>query len=374
MNLFIQSKKWLLLFFCFFLGFSGLTQGAESTFRFSPDWQEGDTVDYDFSHTSKINIAEYPLLSGSWIDINGQLRYQILSKTKNEFTLKNQMRNVSVSSPTFFMLDSLLPASSPVKGISNTLPQDLSNLLSSLQFSYVIDKKGQVVRYHNIEDLEVFWNQYFDLLSKYTNPNAFPTDAKENFLDTLKKESNEPQNGHGIHDPLFYERKIKIGKVQNFPYIIRFPDSNFEEKKFSLPGNYEAMEEDSKITIRQTCHLDNDDGYKLLTEIIKSSSSKNEAEAFIQNWETLKAMGVIAHSAMTLKNTYELPKKGKWPLKIQTVLYWDFSADIKSLKMLGIEELKNYPDTLHIKMEFTTDQKLKEEHHLGMQIQNKGGK
>lgn len=364
MNFFTQSKKWLLLLFCFLFSFSGLSQGAESTFRFSPNWQEGDQATYDFHYNFRMNVAEFPLISGSWLNTQGQVDYQVLGKTKNEITFKNQIRDVSVSSPKFYLIDSNLPASSPAKGFSKTLPQDLSSLLSSFELEYDINKKGQIVRYHNLEEFEGFWNQYFDLLTKYTSPDAIPKDTKEQLLNSLKEEIKEPQDGSGIHSPLFYEKKIKVGKVQNHPYTIKFPESKSKGQKgftFSFPGNYEAMDDGSKVTIYETYFLDNEDGYKLLMEIIKSSSSKKETEAFIKNWESLKEMGVMAHSTMTLKNIYELPKEGKWPLKIQTVLHWDLKADIKSLKSLGLKELQNYPDTLNVKMEFTADQNLKDE-------------
>lgn len=368
MNLFIQSKKWLLLFFCFFFSFSGLTQGAESTFRFSPNWQEGDQATYDFHYNFRINIAEFPLFSGSWLNMKGQTQYEIIGKTKNEITLKNQIQDVAVSSPKFYLIDSNLPASSPAKGFSKTLPQDLSNLFSSFEFEYDINKKGQIVRYSNPEELEGFWIQYVDLLTKYTGPDALPKDAKEKILNSLEKEIKEPLDGSGIHDSLFYEKKIKIGKVENHPYELKFPASKSKGHKgfaFSIPGNYEAIEDDSKVTIYQTHYLNNDDSYKLLMEIAKSSGSKKEVEAFIKNWESLKGMGVTVYSTMTAKDIYELPKEGKWPLKIQNVLYWDFTADIKSLKSLGLKELQNYPDTLHIKIEFTADQNLKEESNTG---------
>lgn len=377
MNLFNQSKKWLLLFFCFFFSFSALAQGAESTFRFSPDWQEGEQADYDFTYDYKVSIAEFPLFSGSWLNMNGDIQYQILGKTKNEITLKNQMQNVSVSSPKFSLVDSSLPASSPAKGFSKTLPQDLSTLLSSFQIEYDINKKGQIVRYNNLEDFEFFIDQYFDLLTKYVGPNVLPIEMKESVLAALKEEIKEPQDGSGIHAPLFYEKKIKIGKVQDHPYTIKIPAAKSKGQKafsFSLPGNYEAIEEDSKVTIYETYHLNNEDSYKLLTEMIESSSSKKEAEAFIKNWETLKGMGVTANSTMTLKNIYELPKEGKWPLKIQTALQWNLNADIKSLKTLGLKELQNYPDTLHIKMEFAADQNLKQETDTAIPNSNKGDK
>lgn len=364
MNFFLQSKKWFLLFFCFFFSFSGFTQGAESTFRFSPDWQEGDQADYDVRYDYRINIAEYPLFSGSWMNMNGQVQYQILKKTKNEITLKSQMKEVSVSSPKFFMIDSSLPATSPAKGFSKTLPQDLSVLLSSLQIEYDIDKKGEIVGYHNLENLDLFWNQYFDLITKYADPNTIPKDMKTNILTAIKEEMKEPQSGYGIHAPLFYQQKIKIGTVQNYPYKIKIPELKSKGQKalsFSIPGNYEAIEDDSKIIIHQTYHLDNDESYKLLLEILKSSSSKQEADAFIKNWESLKGMGVTSHSTMTLKNMYELPKEGKWPLKIKSALQWNLDADITPLKVLGLKELENLPNTLHVKMEFTADQNLREE-------------
>lgn len=324
----------------------GTAEGADSV-KFNPQWKTGEEAEYLSHALITLNIAEYPELSGTILDIQMKTTFQILDTTKKSTSFRKSNSDTIITSPFAASLPPTLRAYS--YSAQNTL-DELSELSDTLQLEYDLNQKGYLIRNNNVDQQKQWIEDYFNFLMQTSLVTTSTSDLLQQFPSLIKEIPTHPIKVYDVHPTDFFKKSFRTGEKISTPLKIPLPkESGKKDLTLEIPGELLALKDGSSNQIITTYSLTNDDAADLIMDLINRENPK-EAQQFQESWKRLKTLGVRLNSDLEITNKFYFQDGSNWPDHLTTYCEWTFILILKPLKTAGPSDFQTLPDSLHGKL------------------------